>query len=140
LKIKKTVNIKEVARYANVSQACVSKYLNKRPYVSEQTGKKIQDAINILKYSPREIARSLVKRKTNNIGLLILDIKNPYQTEVIRGIENYKNEKNLDYNLLLIDMLQTEKSGDKYIDSFIQNRVNGILTTSDKISRESLKT
>lgn len=36
-------------------------------------------------------------------------------------------------------MLQTEKSGDKYIDSFIQNRVNGILTTSDRISRESLK-
>lgn len=128
-----------MARHANVSQACVSKYLNKRPYVSQQTAKKIQDSINALNYSPSEIARSLVKRKTNNIGLLILDIKNPYQTEVIRGIENYKNAKNLDYNLLLIDMLQTEKSGDKYIDSFIQNRVNGILTTSDRISRESLK-
>ncbi|MBM3707719.1 MAG: LacI family transcriptional regulator [Actinobacteria bacterium] len=139
MKIRKAVNIKEVARHANVSQACVSKYLNKRPYVSKQTANKIQDAIDALNYSPSEIARSLVKRKTNNIGLLILDIKNPYQTEVIRGIENYKNAKNLDYNLLLIDMLQNEKSGDKYIDSFIQNRVNGILTTSDRISKESLK-
>lgn len=139
LKIKKSVNIREVAKFANVSQACVSKYLNKKPYVSKKTAQKIKSAIDTLNYSPSAIARSLVKKQTNNIGLLVLDIKNPYQTEVIRGIENYRNANNLNYNLLLIDMLENEKSGDNYIDSFIQNRVKGIITTSDMISEGCLK-
>ena len=123
-----------MAKLAGVSQACVSKYLNDKPYVSKKTKKKIQKAIEELNYRPSAIARSLVSRKTKNIGIIILDITNPYQTETIRGIEEYKAINNLDYNILLIDMNTKEGHGDKYIDVLLENRVAGIATTSDKIS------
>ena len=72
--------------------ACVSKYLNNKPYVSKKTKEKIQKAIEELHYRPSAIARSLVSKKTNKIGVIVLDITNPYQTETIRGIEEYKRE------------------------------------------------
>ena len=119
---------------AGVSQACVSKYLNNKPYVSKKTQEKIHQAIEELNYRPSAIARSLVSKKTNKIGVIVLDITNPYQTETIRGIEEYITTHNLDYNIILIDMGTKEGLGDKYIDVLLENRVAGIATTSDKIS------
>lgn len=119
--------------------ACVSKYLNNKPYVSKKTKKKIQKAIEELNYRPSAIARSLVSKKTKNIGVIVLDITNPYQTEIIRGIEEYKTMHNLDYNILLIDMDTKEGLGDKYFDVLLENRVAGIATTSDKISPKYVK-
>lgn len=119
--------------------ACVSKYLNNRPYVSEKTRNKIQEAIEELHFRPSAIARSLVSKKSNKIGIIVLDITNPYQTEIIRGIEEYKTIHDLDYNILLIDMGTKEGLGDKYIDTLIENRVAGIATTSDKISPKYIK-
>ena len=104
-----------------------------------KTRQKIQEAIEELHYRPSAIARSLVNKKTNNIGIIVLDITNPYQTETIRGIEEYKLENNLEYNVILIDMGSKEGLGDKYIDVLLENRVTGILTTSDKISPEYVK-
>ncbi len=119
--------------------ACVSKYLNNKPYVSKKTKKKIQKAIEELNYRPSAIARSLVSKKTKNIGVIVLDITNPYQTEIIKGIEEYKTMHNLDYNILLIDMSTKEGLGDKYFDVLLENRVAGIATTSDKISPKYVK-
>ena len=124
---------------AGVSQACVSKYLNNKPYVSKKTKKKIQKAIKKLNYRPSAIARSLVNKKANKIGVIVLDITNPYQTEVIRGIEEYKTLHNLHYNIILIDMDNKEGPGDKYINTLLENRVDGIATTSDKISPDCIK-
>jgi len=119
--------------------ACVSKYLNNKPYVSKKTKEKIQKAIEELHYRPSAIARSLVSKKTNKIGVIVLDITNPYQTETIRGIEEYKTIHDLNYNILLIDMGTKEGLGDKYIDELLENRVAGIATTSDKISPKYVK-
>jgi len=68
-----------------------------------------------------------------------MDITNPYQTETIRGIEEYKSENNLEYNVILIDMGSKEGLGDKYIDVLLENRVTGILSTSDRISPEYVR-
>ena len=113
--------------------------MNNKPYVSEKTCQKIKDAIEKLNFTPSAIARSLVLQKSNNIGLIVLDITNPYQTEIIRGIEDYKIKQNLDYNLLLIDMLYSDRLGDRYINGLIENRVSGILTTSDRFSSDIIK-
>lgn len=137
--MKISANIKDVARIAGVSQACVSKYLNNKPYVSEKTCRKIKNAIEKISFTPSAIARSLVLQKTKNIGLIVLDITNPYQTEIIRGIEDYKSKQNLDYNVLLIDMLYSDHLGDKHINGLIENRVSGILTTSDRFSSGIIK-
>ena len=113
--------------------------MNNKPYVSEKTRKKIKKAIEKLNYRPSAIARSLVSKKTNKIGVIVWDITNPYQTEIIRGIEEYKTLHNLHYDILLIDMTNKEDMVDKYINALLENRVVGIATTSDKISAYCIK-
>ena len=92
--MKNTKNIKDVAKLAGVSQASVSKFLNSKPYVSEKTKEKIVKAIKKLNYKPNAIARSLVKRKSNCIGLIIRDITNPFYAGIVKSMENYINSNN----------------------------------------------
>jgi LacI family transcriptional regulator len=132
-------NIKDVAKLAGVSIGCVSKYLNNKPYVSEKTKAKIEKAIKKLKYRPNAIAKSLVVKKSNCIGLLVRDITNPYYSGIIRGIEEYIIEEGYNYSLILSDMIDPENISDKYIDNFLQRRVDGIATTSDYLSIDYLK-
>lgn len=80
--------IKEVAKYAGVSVATVSRALNRSGYVKEETRKKINKAIKDLNYRPNETARTLYKRKSKMIGLLLPDISNPFFTVVARGVED----------------------------------------------------
>src|SRR5699024_7776712 len=80
--------IKEVAKYAGVSVATVSRALNRSGYVKEETRKKINKAIKDLNYRPNETARTLYKRKSKMIGLLLPDISNPFFTVVARGVEH----------------------------------------------------
>jgi DNA-binding LacI/PurR family transcriptional regulator len=83
--------IRDVAARAGVSTATVSYVLNNRNRVAEVTRQKVLDAMGELSYYPSANARSLVRRKTNLIGLLIphrpesvyLD---PYFAELIRGV------------------------------------------------------
>lgn len=93
----------------------------------------------MLDYKPSAIARSLVTRRNNKIGVIVLEITNPYQTQVVRGIEDYKTINNLKYNIILMDMKNNEDNGDKYIDELLENRVEGIITTSEHYSEACIK-
>lgn len=69
--------IKDVAKEAGVSVATVSRAMNSSGYVHEDTLKKINRAIETLKYKPNETARTLYKKQSKIIGLLLPDISNP---------------------------------------------------------------
>ena len=138
IKKEKTTNIYDIAKKAGVSIACVSKYLNNKPYVSKKTALKIKQAIKYFNYKPSAIARSLTTRKTKNIGLLIRDITNPFYNGIVRGIENYIKQNDLSYYLFLVDLANNDEDTDKYIESFLENRVSGIITTTDKLSLKTI--
>lgn len=82
------VNIKDVAKVANLSVATVSRYLNQNGYVSKNSSKRIEQAIRELDYKPSSVARSLSKKQSNIIGLIVPDIKNPYFPELARAVED----------------------------------------------------
>lgn len=70
--------IKQVAQHAGVSVATVSRALNKSGYVKKETQDKIDKAIQELNYRPNETARTLYKRQSRMIGLLLPDMSNPF--------------------------------------------------------------
>lgn len=72
------ITIKDVAKIAGVSVATVSRVINESGYVNIDTRKKVEAAIRQSNYSPNEVARSLYKRKSKLIGLLLPDITNPF--------------------------------------------------------------
>jgi DNA-binding LacI/PurR family transcriptional regulator len=135
---KKNVNIYDVAKKAGVSIATISNYLNNKGYLSEKTAKRIGKIIKDINYIPSEIARSLTIKSTKNIGVLSRDITNPYHSEIVRGIRNYIGQHNLKYHISLVDLNNKDKDSNEYINQFLENRIAGIITTSDKINFKNI--
>ncbi|PIC62711.1 transcriptional regulator [Sporosarcina sp. P13] len=80
--------IRDVAQKAGVSAATVSRYLNKKGYISDDAKRVIAAAIEELNYRPSMIARSLSTKQTTFIGLIVPDIVNPFFPELARAIED----------------------------------------------------
>ncbi|MDT0121883.1 LacI family DNA-binding transcriptional regulator [Paenibacillus sp. RRE4] len=81
-------SIHDVAKEAGVSVATVSKVLNDYPDVSEKTRKKVNIAIELLKYQPNVVARGLVKRRSWTVGVLLtVPFTNPFVSELLEGIK-----------------------------------------------------
>ena len=91
--------IKDVAKAAGVTVTTVSRVLNNRGYISEMTRKKVYAAMKDLDYQPNEIARSLYRKKSNIIGLIIPAVSHPFFGEMANYIEFYAYEQG--YKILL---------------------------------------
>lgn len=79
--------IKDVSKASSVSIATVSKVLNgDYSKVSEETKLRVLEAAKKLHYRPNLLARSLVRRQSSMLGLVIPDIANPYYADMCRGM------------------------------------------------------
>ncbi len=80
--------IKEVAEQAGVSVASVSRVLAGHTGVSEATRQRVLEVVKALDYRPDLAARRLRSRRTDTIGLIVSDIRNPFFTEISRAVED----------------------------------------------------
>lgn len=122
-------NIEDVARLANVSIATVSRAFNNKHDVSEKTKARILEIARSIGYEPSVPARSLTKRKTNTLGLIVPDISNPFYGEVVRGIEDTCHNHN--YNVILCNADNKRDKEFLYIDMLKNRWVDGIIFHSD---------
>lgn len=127
--------IKDVAREAGLTVTTVSRVLNNRGYISEDARKKVYDAMEKLNYQPNEVARSLHKKTTNTIGLIVPHIRHPYFAEMISNIENEAFKKG--YRILLCNTKGKAEKEREYLDICTSNRVVGVILFSGTISVES---
>ncbi|MFH1194840.1 MAG: LacI family DNA-binding transcriptional regulator [bacterium] len=128
----------DIAEKAKVSVMTVSRVMNNPDIVSEKTISKVHQVMDEFGYQPSQIARSLVKKRTNTIGVIMPDIKNTFFNSLFRIFEEYAISHH--YNLLLCNT--DEKSDDelRYIKLFQSQRVDGILIApSSKKSVEYLQ-
>ena len=79
--------IRDVAKYAGVSTATVSRVLNKKDVVSEETLQKVTEAVEKLSYHPNLLARSLVQGKNDTIGVLLPSFDHPYWGEMAQRLD-----------------------------------------------------
>jgi LacI family transcriptional regulator len=84
---KTTITIRDVARMAGVSATTVSHALSGERYVKEETIQKILKIIKDNKYKPNIIARSLSKKTTRTLGVILPDINNYIYTKILKGVE-----------------------------------------------------
>ena len=96
------VTIRDVAREANVSVASASRALNGHDNVTPETRARIQAAAAKLRYVPHSGARSLTRRKSDAIGVVLPDLFGEYFSELIRGIDRVAHSHGL--QLLLSNM------------------------------------
>ncbi len=87
--------IKDVAKKAGVSVASVSRVLAGLPVVSEPTRQRVLEAVKELGYRPDLAARRLRSRRSDTIGLVVSDIRNPFFTEVSRAVEDIASNRKM---------------------------------------------
>lgn len=119
--------MKEVAKKANVSVATVSRVLNKNGYVKASTREKIESAIQELEYYPNEVARTLFKKTSKTIGLLLPDMSNPFFTLVAKGVEDAALEKG--YNIIIGNGEMNEEKELNYLTTFKANHCCGVIAS-----------
>ena len=93
------VTMRDVAHEAGVSIKTVSRVVNDQGEITDETRNRVLAAIEKLGYRPSKVARALVTRKTDTIGLMIGDISNPYFSEVARGVMD--TAQNSEYDVFL---------------------------------------
>jgi len=81
------MNIKAVAKLANVSTATVSRTINGSPNVTPETAARVQQAIKSLNFVLNTNARALGSGRSNLLGLIISDITNPFFPELVKAFE-----------------------------------------------------
>jgi LacI family transcriptional regulator len=98
-----SVTMREVAQEADVSIKTVSRVVNQQGEISDQTRTRVLAAIDRLGYRPSKVARALVTRRTDTIGLICGDIANPYLAEVARGVLDTAQGKQIEVFLCNTD-------------------------------------
>lgn len=126
--------IKDVARESGLTVTTVSRVLNNRGYISDDARKKVADAMRKLNYQPNEVARSLHKKSTKTIGVIVPHIRHPYFAEMISNLENAAYKKG--YRILLCNTQGKQEKAKEYIEICTSNRVAGIILFSGMVEVE----
>ncbi|GAA4487699.1 LacI family DNA-binding transcriptional regulator [Microbacterium panaciterrae] len=121
------VSVKDVAVAAGVSVGTVSNVLNHPDKVSPATVQRVQQVIAELGFVRNDAARQLRAGRSRSIGLVVLDVGNPFFAEVARGAEQRAAEENL--VVLLGGADQSPERESAYLDLFREQRVLGVLIT-----------
>ena len=121
------VSVRDVAKKAGVSVGTVSNVLNHPDKVSGKAVVKVQEAIDLLGFVRNDAARQLRAGKSRSIGLVVLDVRNPFFAEVARGAEEAAEEHGL--SVLFANSDENSVREKNLLVLFEEQRVAGILVS-----------
>jgi DNA-binding LacI/PurR family transcriptional regulator len=121
----------DVARLAGVSQSAVSRSFTDGTSVSEQTKRKVLKAAEELGYRPNALARAVLTRQSDLIGVVMGEITNPFYPEVLELLLTELERRG--YRVLL-KRLEQPDSADAAVEEVLRYRVRGAIITSSIIS------
>ncbi|WP_274653084.1 LacI family DNA-binding transcriptional regulator [Paenibacillus humicola] len=135
----KPVTVYDIAREANVSVATVSRVLNNTAPVKASTREKINALIDKYQFSPNALARSLIKKETGMIGIILPDITNPFFPEVLAGLEQQARSNG--YTFFLCDtgsnnrdIQEQYQRESQYLGILTEKQVDGIIMIGGRIN------
>lgn len=130
------VSIKDIAKAANVSYSTVSRALTNSPRVKPETKELIQRIAAEMSYVPSAVARSLVTRRTNIIGVVVTTITDLFFAEVIHAIEETALKQK--YSVILTNSGREPERELEAIRALQTRRVDGIILVSPGTTKEAL--
>ena len=117
--------IRTVAERAGVSKSLVSLVLRGSPNVSDAKLQAVRQAIDELGYRPNAIARQLTARRTNMVGVLLNDLRNPWFIDCLDGLTSVLRDQGL--RTLLADGRMDRRTDDALLEGFLELRVDGLV-------------
>ena len=128
------MKINDVAEYAGVSLATVSRVINGKN-VKKETREKVEEAIKKLNYTPNFMASSLQRTKSNMLLIIVPEISNPYYSAILEGVE--VTAKSMGYNIILGSSYSSEAQLLDYFTLLNTKLVDGIILM-EKIKKDKI--
>jgi DNA-binding LacI/PurR family transcriptional regulator len=124
--IRQPVTIKQVAQQAGVSTQTVSRVLNDSPNVAPATRQRVQQVIERLEFRPSAIARSLIRRRSHTLGVVIAGLRYIGPSQTLNGITNQAEA--MGYSLMLKKLPQFN-TGDvePILNALLARQVDGMI-------------
>jgi DNA-binding LacI/PurR family transcriptional regulator len=129
---KDTITIYDIAKMAEVSVSTVSRVLNGKSVVNEQTRKKVLNIMARHNFQPNRLAQSLLKKESMTIGCILPDITNLFFSTVFLQTELYAAE--FGYTMLLCNSLNNREMESSYLRVLLERRVDGMLFMGGRIN------
>lgn len=132
----KRITIREVAKYAGVSIGTVSRFLNNSGYVGKDAREKVEDAVKQLNYLPNSAARSMIKRKSNIVGIAVPEINNPFLADLVVKLEDRLTKNN--YSMMLCNTKFSREKIANFVDDLIMRNAEGLILVSINVKEKKV--
>lgn len=135
--LKDRVTIYQVSQAAGVSLATVSRVINNKGNVTEETRRRVEETIKRLGYKPSGLAQALATNKTTNIGVVIPSANYVYISNMLNGISEVA--KNKGFVLTLFTTSHSHEEALSMIEKVITTHVDGAIVFDDELDAESIR-
>ena len=120
-------SVKDVAQLAGVSVGTVSNVLNRPESVTEKTRLRVEQAMVQLNFHRNASARQLRAGVSRTVGVIVMDVGNPYYTELARGIEDRLADD--EHTLILCSSDEDPHREGQFLRLLAEQGVRGVLIT-----------
>lgn len=127
---------KDICAKTGLSKATVSRTLNNHPHISKKTRERVLSAMKGLNYTPSAAARSLSRRKSDLIGIILPAITSGYYASVIQGVDHLLQQR--EYNLITVFSHGTRQEFHPGVKLLSERRVDGLLLLEPSIQTDDL--
>jgi DNA-binding LacI/PurR family transcriptional regulator len=131
---KKRVTLADVAKASGFSSSTASIVLNEAPlsrYVAASTKTKVQETAKRLGYRPDVFARSLRSQRSGTIGVLVIDLADPFCTLILQGIE--RKLIGTSFLPIIMDACNKPRQVELYAELMVARRVEGLITVANRL-------
>lgn len=130
--MKRAVTIKDIAKTLGVSVSTVSRALQDKPEISEETKELVRQAAKTMKYRPNSMAVALKTQKSYSIGVVVPQIVSAFYASVVKGIEQIANARG--YQVFVSSSNEDKDKEVKNVYGFVDHRVDGMIVSLSKAS------
>lgn len=128
--MRKAATIKDIAKAIGVSISTVSRALQDKPEISEETKKVVREMAKKMQYRPNSMAVALKTQKTYSIGVVVPQIVSAFYASVAKGIEQVAND--LGYQVFVSSSNEDKEKEKKNVFGFLDHRVDGMIVSLSK--------
>jgi LacI family transcriptional regulator len=119
------ITIEDISRHTGLSRGTVSRALNDRPDISEQTKRRVLEACTQLKYVPSHAARSLATGRRYAVAILVDDLRSTFASSFLRGA--IKRARQNHYAVHVSELGEDHAGALEHLRSLVSERVDSVL-------------
>ncbi len=130
------LTLKDIAKELGVAESTVSRAINNKPGVGEDTRRKILALAEKYNYKPNQMARGLAKNETGMLALLVPDLTLPSHLQIMNTIEDIASREG--YQIILCNTRNNPERESSYLNLLERDQVDGAIIVGSRLANENV--